>query len=50
MESTEVFPSCVLRALERAEVPWLVNVRNVKHDPGRKSDLRDSDWLATLAR
>ena len=51
MESTGVFWSCVLRALERAGVPcWLVNAWHVKHVPGRKSDLRDSEWLATLAR
>lgn len=51
MESTGVFWKSVQRALSAAGVEvWVVNARHVKRVPGRKTDVSDSQWLATLAR
>ena len=51
MESTGVFWKTVQRALAAAGVEvWVVNARHVKRVPGRKTDVSDSQWLATLAR
>ena len=51
MESTGVFWKAVQRALAAAGVEvWVVNARHVKRVPGRKTDVSDSQWLATLAR
>ena len=51
MESTGVFWKTVQRALAEAGVEvWVVNARHVKRVPGRKTDVSDSQWLATLAR
>ena len=37
--------------LERAGIrAWVVNAHFVKHVPGRKTDMLDSEWLAVLAR
>jgi transposase len=37
--------------LERAGIQaWVVNAHFVKHVPGRKTDMNDSQWLAVLAR
>jgi transposase len=37
--------------LENAGVnAWVVNAHRVKHVPGRKTDVADSEWLAVLAR
>ena len=32
------------------EVVWVVNARHVKAVPGRKTDVADAQWLASLAR
>ena len=51
MESTGVFWKAVQRSLAEAGVEvWVVNARHVKRVPGRKTDVSDSQWLATLAR
>ena len=51
MESTGVYWKSVFAHLERVGVrAWVVNAHRVKHVPGRKSDLADSEWLAVLAR
>jgi transposase len=51
MESTGVFWKSVQRALAASGVEvWVVNARHVKRVPGRKTDVSDSQWLATLAR
>lgn len=51
MESTGVFWKSVQRALAAAGVEvWVVNARHVKRVPGRKTDVSDSQRLATLAR
>jgi transposase len=51
MESTGIYWKAVYEALEDAEVTaYLVNARHVKNVPGRKTDVRDSEWLAELCR
>jgi transposase len=51
MESTGVYWKPVYEVLEEklAKV-FVVNARNVKNVPGRKTDVKDSEWLAELAR
>jgi transposase len=51
MESTGIYWKSVYSHLENAGVPaWVVNARSIKHVPGRKTDLLDSQWLAVVAR
>jgi transposase len=51
MESTGVYWKSPNAALERAGIrAWVVNSRHVKTVPGRKTDIADAQWLATLAR
>lgn len=51
MESTGVYWKSVYSALEDADITTqVVNTRHVKQVPGRKTDLKDSQWLASLAR
>jgi transposase len=51
MESTGVYWKSVYEALEGKGVKaYVVNARYVKHVPGRKTDVLDSEWLAELAR
>ncbi len=51
MESTGVYWKSPYAALEQVGiVPWVVNARHVKTVPGRKTDIADAQWLATLAR
>lgn len=51
MESTGVYWKPVYEVLEGI-IPrvYLVNSRHVKNVPGRKTDVKDSEWLAELAR
>lgn len=48
MESTGVYWRPVYAVLEGHCELMLVNARHVKHVPGRKTDVRDSEWLAQL--
>lgn len=48
MESTGVYWRPVFAVTEADFTVLLVNARQVKHVPGRKTDVRDSDWLAQL--
>ena len=48
MESTGVYWRPVYAVLEIACRLLLVNARHVKHVPGRKTDVRDCEWLAQL--
>jgi transposase len=48
MESTGVYWRPVYAILEGAFEVLLVNARHVKNVPGRKTDVRDSEWLAQL--
>ncbi len=48
MESTGVYWRPVYAVLEGAVTLVLVNARHVKMVPGRKTDVRDCEWLAQL--
>jgi transposase len=51
MESTGIYWKSVYAHLENAGVAaWVVNAHFIKHVPGRKTDMLDSEWLAVLAR
>ena len=51
MESTGIYWKSLYSHLERAGInTWVVNAHFVKHVPGRKTDMNDSQWLAVLAR
>lgn len=50
MESTGVYWKPVFNILEEAFEVILVNARHVKHVPGRKTDVQDSEWLCKLLR
>ncbi len=51
MESTGVYWKSPYAALEKVGIiAWVVNARHVKTVPGRKTDIADAQWLATLAR
>lgn len=51
LESTGIYWKSVYAHLEQAGIPvWVVNAHHVKHVPGRKTDVADSEWLAQLGR
>lgn len=51
MESTSIYWKAIFSALEGAGITaHVVNARHVKNVPGRKTDVKDSQWLASLAR
>lgn len=51
MESTGIYWKPLCSHIERAGIEaWVVNAHYVKHVPGRKTDMSDSQWLAVLAR
>lgn len=52
MEATGVYWMPVYAALEAVEgiTPIVVNARHVKNVPGRKTDVKDAEWLAQLVR
>ncbi|MBI4741129.1 MAG: transposase, partial [Betaproteobacteria bacterium] len=51
MESTGIYWKSPYAALETVGIAaWVVNARHVKTVPGRKTDVADAQWLATLAR
>jgi len=51
MESTGIYWKSPYAALETVGIHALVvNARHVKNVPGRKTDVGDAQWLATLAR
>ncbi|MDD3582130.1 MAG: IS110 family transposase [Desulfobacca sp.] len=51
MESSGIYWQSVYESLEAAGInTYLVNSRHVKNVPGRKTDVKDSEWLAELAR
>ena len=51
MESTGIYWKSVFAHLEREGIAaWVVNAHFIKHVPGRKTDMADSEWLAVLAR
>ena len=51
MESTGVYWIPLHQKLETAGIEiYLVNARHVRHVPGRKTDVQDSQWLRQLHR
>ena len=48
LESTGVYWKPVYYVLEEAFTLLLINMQELKRVPGRKTDVRDSDWLAQL--
>lgn len=48
MESTGVYWQPVYNVLEDHFTTWVVNAQHVKNVPGRKTDVKDSEWLAQL--
>lgn len=51
MESTGIYWKSVFAHLENSGITaWVVNAHFIKHVPGRKTDMLDSEWLAVLAR
>jgi hypothetical protein len=46
LESTGVYWKPIYYVLEDAFTLILVNMQHLRHVPGRKSDVRDSEWLA----
>jgi len=50
MESTGVYWKPLFLVLEERFTCWLLNPRDVKKVPGRKSDVTDAQWIAKLAQ
>ncbi len=48
MESTGVYWLPLFNLLEGHLTVWLVNAQHVKQVPGRKTDVKDAEWLAQL--
>ena len=48
MESTGVYWQPVYNILEEHFELFLVNAQSIKRMPGRKTDMKDADWIATL--
>ena len=54
MESTGVYWKPIFEALELSseylEQIWVVNANHMRNLPGRKSDVKDAEWIANLLR
>jgi transposase len=51
MESTGVYWRPIYNLLEETPLEvWVVNARHIKAVPGRKTDVKDAEWLADLLR
>lgn len=50
MESTGVYWKPVFNILEANFTVWVLNAQHVKNVPGRKTDVKDAQWLAELLR
>lgn len=48
MESTGVYWHPVYNLLEGAYKIMVVNAKHIKHVPGRKTDVKDAEWIAEL--
>ena len=48
MESTATYWKPVFYALEDRMGTWLLNATHMKAVPGRKSDVKDAEWIAQL--
>lgn len=51
MESTSVYWKPIVNLLEAEDIEFLVvNAQHIKAVPGRKTDVKDSEWIANLLR
>lgn len=51
MEGTDVFWKPIVNILEAESIGFLVvNVQHIKAVPGRKTDVKDAEWIAKLLR
>jgi len=50
MESTGVYWKCVWRMLQNHFELQLANPRHIKNIPGKKTDMKDAEWIARLTR
>jgi transposase len=50
MESTGVYWKPIFNILEGSFTVWILNAQHVKNVPGRKTDVKDAQWLAELLR
>jgi transposase len=50
LESTGVYWKPVFNLLEGNFTVWVLNAQHVKNLPGRKTDVKDAEWLADLLR
>lgn len=50
MESTGVYWKPVYNILSDELEVWVVNAQHIKQVPGRKTDVKDAEWIATLMR
>ena len=48
MESTGVYWRPIYNILEANFTTWVVNARHIKQVPGRKTDVKDAQWIAEL--
>ena len=48
MELTGVYGQPVFNLLEEHFEAWLVNAQHIKKVPGRKTDMKDAEWIAQL--
>ena len=48
MESTATYWKPVFYCLEEQVECWLLNAAHIKAVPGRKTDVRDAEWIARL--
>src|SRR3954465_527932 len=50
MEATGVYWKTVFQALEVRFECWLLNAHHLRHVPGRKTDVKDSEWICQLVQ
>jgi transposase len=50
MESTGVYWKPIYNLLEEEFTVWVVNAHHIKAVPGRKTDVKDAEWIADLLR
>jgi transposase len=48
MEATGVYWKTVFQALEERFECWLLNAQHLRNVPGRKTDVKDSEWICQL--
>jgi transposase len=48
MESTGVYWQPVFNLLEGHFTTWLINAQHIKKVPGRKTDMKEAEWIAQL--